>query len=210
MSSLFSPPVIARWVYPGLRWQFPAGEKRIFLTFDDGPHPDITPMLLQLLNQFHARGTFFCLGEAVEKNPALFHEILAQGHQVGNHSYNHPDGFITSTRKYLNNIEQASALIPSPLFRPPYGRILPCQLYELKKRYQLVMWNVMSMDYDPGLSMDKIHRHLLAATGDGSIVVFHDNAKTLGRLETILSGFLEHFAGLGFHFPVIPFDYPEN
>jgi peptidoglycan-N-acetylglucosamine deacetylase len=202
--SAFSPPVIAHLAYPGLRWNFPPGERKIFITIDDGPSPETTPEILSILDEWKAQATFFCLGHQVEKYPELFQSIRNARHSIGNHSYSHPNGFTKSSAAYLEDVQRASSLIPSGLFRPPYGRIWPWQLKKIQLEFEVIMWSVMSMDYDPHYSEQDILRHLEKQTADGAILVFHENSRSAQRLPGILRAFLAGYSGLEYLFPAIP------
>jgi peptidoglycan/xylan/chitin deacetylase (PgdA/CDA1 family) len=202
--SAWSPPVIARCVYPGLRWKFPPGEKKIYISFDDGPSPDTTPEILYILEKWKARATFFCLGRQVEQYPELLHTIRTAEHTIGNHSFSHQNGFYRSTGAYLDDIHRASILIPSGLFRPPYGRIWPWQLQRVRKEFEVIMWTVMSMDYDPRFSQQDILRHLQKHTTDGSIIVFHENSRSASKLPHLLNEFLGIYTGHNYNFSAIP------
>lgn len=191
-------------VYPECIWQMPAGDKKIYLTFDDGPHPVATPFVLEQLKKYNAKGTFFCIGKNIEEYPFLYEEILDDGHVTGNHTYNHLNGWKTEDAVYLDNIVQAKKRIDSLLFRPPYGRATKFQLKLLRQQGILpVMWSVLSGDFDTQLSKEKCLRHVVKNTVDGSIVIFHDSAKAFERLAYVLPRVLEHFSEKGFQFEKI-------
>ncbi|NOY37479.1 MAG: polysaccharide deacetylase family protein [Chlorobi bacterium] len=165
------------WVmkcFPDLVWRMPGADNTIYLTFDDGPDPEGTPRILDLLAEYKAKATFFCLGRRVEKYPDLFERIKKEGHAVGNHTYSHLSGWTTGNRKYFEDIERADKLIGSKLFRPPYGRIRPSQIRVLKERYKIIMWDVMSGDYDPRQTPEQISRRLEKHIRPGSVVVGHE------------------------------------
>lgn len=147
----------------------------MFLTFDDGPHPDTTPRILELLDKHDAKATFFCLGRNVEKYPAVYDSIIAAGHSTGNHTWSHPNGWTTSTRKYLEDADRASKVIDSRLFRPPYGRITPGQWRQLRKKYEIIMWTRMFADYRKNFNPDAAR---LSGIRPGDILVMHDSVKT--------------------------------
>jgi len=169
------PPWILRKLFPELIWTIPNEENKVFLTFDDGPDPEVTPWVLDMIGKYDAKATFFCLGRNVEKYPELFKRIKDEGHGVGNHSYSHLDGWRTRNREYFADIERADRLIGSPFFRPPYGRITPSQIKVLKKKYKIVMWDLLTGDFDPKASLKKCARRIEKFTKSGSVVVFHDN-----------------------------------
>lgn len=193
-------PSILKTVFPNLVWDIKTTEKEIYLTFDDGPHPEITPQALEILNRFNTKATFFCVGENVSKFPETFNSIISNGHSVGNHSYNHISGWKSSNKDYFTNIEKAKTLINSDLFRPPYGRITPSQIRVLKKQYSIIMWTVLSYDFDKNVSREQCLKNSIIKTQPGSIVVFHDSMKSANNLLYALPLFLKHFTDEGFVF----------
>jgi len=199
----FKTPQIAKLVYPGLLWEMSGSKNKIYLTFDDGPHPAITPKVLKMLDDFNAKASFFCVGENVEKFPETFELLKEYGHSVGNHSYNHLNGWKTANKNYYNNIEKANQLIDSKLFRPPYGRISPSQIKHLKKLYKIVMWSVLSYDFDARVSKEECLENSIKNSTAGSIIVFHDSEKSEEKMLFALEGFLKHFSKRGFEFDVL-------
>jgi len=199
----FKTPQIAKLVYPGLLWEMPAIENKLYLTFDDGPHPAITPKVLKMLDDFNAKASFFCVGENVEKFPETFALLKANGHSVGNHSYNHLNGWKTANSDYYKNIEKANRLINSKLFRPPYGRISPSQIKHLKKSFKIVMWSVLSYDFDARVSKEECLVKSIKNSSAGSIIVFHDSEKSEEKMLFALEGYLKHFSKRGFEFEVL-------
>lgn len=195
--SLF--PLIA----PSLTWKVNTDDKVLYLTFDDGPHPRITPLVLRLLERFDAKATFFCVGENVQKHPATYREILSKGHKTGNHTYNHLPGWSTANKRYFENTARAATLIDSKLFRPPYGRISPSQIRVLKKQYRIVMWSILTRDYDGHLDKEKATADLLKKTGKGDVVVFHDSERAETNMLYILEHMLVHFSSLQFRFDTL-------
>jgi peptidoglycan/xylan/chitin deacetylase (PgdA/CDA1 family) len=183
---------------PGLTWTIPTDKKEIFLTFDDGPHPTITPFVLQCLQQYNAKATFFCVGKNVTQYPDIYQQILDQGHTVGNHTHDHINGWKSGDMVYLKNITLAQQTISSTLFRPPYGRITRSQVKELLPRFKVIMWDVLSGDFDLSLSPQKCFDNVVTNTTSGSIIVFHDSEKALPRLAFALPKSLEFFAGRGY------------
>ncbi len=173
-------------------------DRSIYLTFDDGPHPIVTPLILNILDQYYCKATFFCVGENVKKYPEIYQEILKRGHSVGNHTYNHLKGFGKSTKKYVENVEKADKLINSRWFRPPYGRITPMQIHKLKKKYRLVMWDLITYDYDKKVSPNRIIREIQKKSRNGSIVVFHDSEKAKKNVLTALPKALEFWNSGGY------------
>lgn len=176
----------------------------LYLTFDDGPTPGVTEEILEVLSQHQAKATFFCLGRQVAAHGALFQSIQEQGHRVGLHSYDHPDGWKTCTFAYIRDVLRGAQLVQSTLFRPPYGRITPAQLSLLKKRYRVVMWDVLSADWDPSQTPETCAGNVIRHAVSGSIVVFHDSEKAYPRVVPALQATLKHFSALGFHFAALP------
>ncbi|NOY49240.1 MAG: polysaccharide deacetylase family protein [Chlorobi bacterium] len=172
----------------------PSNENKIYLTFDDGPHPVITPKVISLLERYNAKATFFCVGDNVRKFPDILKLIKNSGHNVGNHSYNHLNGWKTENRIYYKNIEKANKLINSNLFRPPYGRISPSQIRHLKKQYEIIMWSALSYDFDDRISKEECLDFSLRNCRPGSIIVFHDSEKAKEKMFYALEGFLDYFS----------------
>ena len=186
MLDFIKPPKIGRLFYKDLIFKIPNKENKIFLTFDDGPNPEVTPFILETLSKFNAKATFFCLGKQVEKHPTLFDQIISEGHQVGNHGYDHFNGWETKTEEYINNVIKASELIDSKLFRPPYGKMKVSQIKILKENYKLVLWDVSAQDYLPNITADKVVSNVENHTTEGSIIVMHDNGKVKPHLKNSL------------------------
>lgn len=177
-------------------------EKVIYLTFDDGPSSATTQEILNILNHYSIKATFFCLGENVEKEKDLF-EMLKQNHAVGNHGYSHLNGFKLSSKSFVENIEKANLLIKSPFFRPPYGRITPKQYHQIKDKYTLVLWSDMPGDFDTSISNEKLLQRLIAAIYPSSIIVLHDNMQSLDKLKYALPKFIEEVLKKGYTFKTI-------
>ncbi|MDK2978551.1 MAG: peptidoglycan-N-acetylglucosamine deacetylase [Bacteroidales bacterium] len=191
---------LAARIFRQLIWYFPQREKEVFLTFDDGPTPEVTPWALSVLKEYSAKATFFCVGQKVQKNPALYQQIINEGHAVGNHSFSHLSGWKTKNQAYYKDIDKASELIHSKLFRPPYGEIKLRQIKQLKNNYRIVMWDVLSYDYDPGTLPEKCLKNVVDQSVSGSIVVFHDNLKARKNLQYTLPRVLQYFSENGFVF----------
>ncbi len=201
---LVKTPWWLRQLYSTLTWQIPVQEKKLFLTFDDGPHELATPFVLDELKKYNARATFFCIGKNVVQHPGIYNQILSDGHMVGNHTNNHVNGWKTNDEEYLQNIETAHQVFKSELFRPPYGRIKKSQARLVQKRYKVVMWDVLSGDFDVRLPADKCLQNVVKHSTKGSIIVFHDSQKAFEKLAYILPKVLKHFTDLGYTFSVIP------
>lgn len=173
-------------------------DNKVFLTFDDGPTPEVTPQVLSLLNDFNLKATFFCLGKNVEQYPQIFNSIIENGHSVGNHGYNHLNGFFTPNKSYFEDVEKASFLINSALYRPAYGKITPSQYFYLKKQFKIIFWDLLSGDYNFKNSPEKILKKLQSKTKSGSIVVFHDSLKAKHNLLHILPNYFDWLKSSGF------------
>jgi peptidoglycan/xylan/chitin deacetylase (PgdA/CDA1 family) len=206
---LTKTPFWLKKLYHNYTWDLGAREKVLYLTFDDGPHPEITPFVMELLEQYDARATFFCVGENAMREPGIVSSLVERGHTLGNHTHNHLNGWKTDREVYIANVFQAERHISSRLFRPPYGRITRRQAVSLRNpaegtsSFHVVMWDVLSGDFDrgraPSQCRDLVIRHAVA----GSIIVFHDSVKALPNLRVALPGVLEHFSREGFRFKPI-------
>ena len=179
-------PVFLRPLFGRVTWRVKTDSRLIYLTFDDGPVPEVTPRVLDILDHYGWKATFFCVGENVHKYPELYQEILRRGHHVGNHSYNHVRGFRLSEKDYVANVKKASELIDSKLFRPPHGRIRFSQIKALRNDYQIVMWDVITYDYDKKKSPEAIFNIIRRYLRKGSIVVFHDSIKAEKNVLSVL------------------------
>lgn len=200
MLASVKPPSILFSVLPQLVWKMPSSENSVYLSFDDGPHPEATPFVLDSLKQYNAKATFFCIGKNVAAHPEIYHQLAGNGHAVGNHTYDHLNGWKTSREEYLQNIEKAAEVISSDLFRPPYGRITPAQVKQVSTRYKVYMWSLLSMDYAPRLTPGDVVKNVLDKITAGDIIVFHDSAKALPRLKHALPVILNELAQQGFNF----------
>lgn len=186
---------------PSLTWKVQTHDKVVYLTFDDGPHPEITHWVLQTLEEYNAKATFFCVGENVTRFPGTYHSILSHGHATGNHTYNHLKGWITPNQQYYENVSRCATLVKSKLFRPPYGRISPLQIRELKKQgYKIIMWDILTGDYDPKIDIQKALETTVNAVQCGSIIVFHDSEKAKKQLQQLLPEVLKQLSERGFTF----------
>lgn len=195
-----------KWVgklFSGSIWQMPLTPQAIYLTFDDGPHPLVTPFVLDELDKYNAKATFFCIGKNVVEHPGIYKAILDRGHTVGNHTYDHLNGWKTSNAAYLQNILKAGKYIDSRLFRPPYGRISlkqHRQLQQLDKPFNVVMWSVLSGDFDLNITPEQCLQTVLKNTESGSVIVFHDSEKAFEKLRYALPEVLKYFSGKGYQF----------
>lgn len=200
---LVKSPLLLKWYYPSLTWNKPRNEKVIYLTFDDGPIPDVTSFVLNTLKSFNARATFFCIGDNIRKYPAIFEQLKAAGHRIGNHTFNHLKGWKTEDETYLQNFMECQKLTGTDLFRPPYGRIKKSQIKAIQTQApqtQIMMWDVLSGDFDLNLAPEKCFQNVIKHTRGGSIIVFHDSLKAFDRLQYALPRVLRHFHQLGYTF----------
>lgn len=200
---LAKTPKVLKRTYPKYLWDFTSIEKSIYLTFDDGPTTEITSWVLAELRKFNAKATFFCIGKNVEQHPDLFKEVLAGGHAVGNHTYSHLNGWETKSFTYLKDVVKCSKVFQSNLFRPPYGKITRFQAKAILSNYTIVMWDVLSADFDKNCSPEKCLKNVIENAKKGSIIVFHDSLKAEKNLKYALPKVLEYFSKQGFQFKTI-------
>lgn len=199
-------PDLIKHYLGGYIWDKPNIEHKIYLTFDDGPIPEVTPWVLEVLREFNIPATFFCVGENISKYPDIFSQVINDGHRVGNHTFNHLKGWKTSTTNYLDNIEKTQNAIVehglrTHLFRPPYGKLTPAQTKAiLQLNYEIVMWTVLSKDYRKTLSSEKVLDNIVSNTTSGSIIVCHDNIKAFDNLKAVLPQAIEMLLEKGFVF----------
>ncbi|MBE0662430.1 MAG: polysaccharide deacetylase family protein [Bacteroidales bacterium] len=201
-----SPRLIRYLMPPGLIWEIPEKEKVLYLTFDDGPVAGVTDKTLAILDRFKAKATFFCVGDNVRKHPEIFKRIIEEGHAVGNHTFNHLNGWKTPADAYLINVQKCAEQLESKLFRPPYGRITRQQARLLSKNYKIIMWSVLSGDFDPATSAQQCINNVLNSAKPGSIIVMHDQQKSAKTMLTALPQILEHFTRNGFKFQPLRMD----
>ncbi|MFN4027292.1 MAG: polysaccharide deacetylase family protein [Flavobacterium sp.] len=187
-------------IFPKYVWDIPNAEKKIYLTFDDGPIPEITEWVINQLEQYNAKATFFCIGENIQKHPEIFRKIIDNDHSIGNHTFNHLKGWETSLTAYIENTEKCAETIANftlqtlnaKLFRPPYGKIKPSQAKALRQSgYKIIMWDIISMDFDKNISPEKCLENVLKNIESGSIIVFHDSIKAWQNLQYALPKTLE-------------------
>jgi peptidoglycan/xylan/chitin deacetylase (PgdA/CDA1 family) len=204
---IYRAPFFLPWLYPNLVWRIPTEKKELYLTFDDGPVPGPTDFVLEVLAKHSIKATFFCIGDNVHKHPDVFKRVLDQGHTIGNHTFNHLKGWSTSLEKYLENVKQCEAEFrtsnlefrTSNLFRPPYGKITSSQISALND-YRIVMWDVLTNDYDRAKSPEAVLKNSIRVTRPGSVIVFHDSIKAERNMSYALPRYIDHFLNLGYSF----------
>lgn len=209
-------------VFSNYVWDIPNNEKKIYLTFDDGPTPEITNWVLDQLDQYNAKATFFCIGKNITAHPEIFNKIIEKGHAIGNHTHNHLNGWKTSIEEYIENSNQCSVVSNQiaehktadcilnsehcKLFRPPYGKIKAVQAKKLRQKdYKIIMWDVLSADFDQNITKEECLNNVISNTQSGSIIVFHDSVKAFKNLEYALPKTLEHLFKNNFVFETIPY-----
>jgi peptidoglycan/xylan/chitin deacetylase (PgdA/CDA1 family) len=200
---LVKSPLLLKWYYPSLTWHKSRAEKAIYLTFDDGPIPDVTEFVLKTLKDQQVKATFFCIGDNIRKHPHIFQQLLDEGHKVGNHTYNHLKGWKTDDTTYLENFEQCQQLTDSNLFRPPYGRIKKSQIGKIRARHpemKIIMWDVLSGDFDLNLSPESCYQNVSKHVENGSIIVFHDSLKAFERMKYALPRTIAKLKAEGYKF----------
>lgn len=205
------PPRIVKKIFYNHIWEIPNTDQKVFLTFDDGPIPEVTPWVLAILENYNVKATFFCIGENVSKYPEVLQQVLDKGHMVGNHTYNHLNGWKTSIKKYIENTQKSQDELDKfltdnnkKIFRPPYGKIKPLQSRRLRKLgYKIIMWDVLSVDYDINMPKEQCLQNVLDYVESGSIIVFHDSIKAQPRLEFALPKVIEWLKNKGYSFDVL-------
>jgi peptidoglycan-N-acetylglucosamine deacetylase len=194
-------PKFIRSLFPSLVWRKENSQNKIWLTFDDGPSAEATPFILKTLKDEQVKATFFLVGEQIEQYPDLFKQIMAEGHIVANHSYLHKNGWLSNNSAYFNDIKKCQKLIPkNKLFRPPYGKISLMQIKHLKKKYKIILWDVLSWDFSSNITAKKVKQNVLENTISGSIIVFHNNQKSFKNLKPILKETIQELKQKGFLF----------
>ena len=200
------PPKWFRWLFPGAVFRLPSektGRKRVFLTFDDGPIPEATPWVLDTLDRFGVKATFFMVGQNVERHPELLEEVRRRGHRVGNHTLHHIQGSSATTMRYMRDAAEGADLTGSTLFRPPHGWLRPRQLMALKKHYRVIMYDLVTRDYSKRLNAAQVIENVKRYTRDGSIIVFHDSLKSLPRIKDALPAALKWLKDEGYEFDLL-------
>jgi peptidoglycan/xylan/chitin deacetylase (PgdA/CDA1 family) len=200
-------PKLITTLYPDCLWKVNTKEKTLYLTFDDGPIPEVTPFVLEELKTWSAKATFFCIGKNIEANPELFKRIIKEGHGIGNHTYDHLSGWNHTNKTYFENIKkcqdvltQHSPLTTQQFFRPPYGRLKISQYRALKSKYKIVMWDIITFDFDTKTRKSRVLKTVLQHAKPGSVIVFHDSLKAKSKMEYALPQVLEHYSDLGYSF----------
>jgi peptidoglycan/xylan/chitin deacetylase (PgdA/CDA1 family) len=209
---LVKTPQFVQRIFPERVWAFPNNNNNVYLTFDDGPIPEVTSWVLSLLKEYQAKATFFCIGDNVSKHPEIFQQLISEGHSIGNHTFNHLNGWKTRTEEYIKNCSEFHEILRyalndnsalstqnSKLFRPPFGKITSKQAIILQEKgYKIIMWNVLSADFDTSISKEKCLENVINNIQSGSVVVFHDSLKAEEKLRFVLPKVLEHIKELGF------------
>ncbi|HNY01981.1 MAG TPA: polysaccharide deacetylase family protein [Bacteroidales bacterium] len=198
------PPFLYRWLSPQyILCDAPGEEKTIYLTFDDGPVPEATPRILEILGEYGVRATFFMVGDNVRKFPGIYEEVRARGHAAGNHTFHHLNGWHTPAGAYAEDVQRCREYVDSTLFRPPHGRFTPAQYFLLRREYRFVLWSVLTWDFDSRTPPGKCLENAVSGTRNGSVVVFHDSIKARDNVIYALPRYLEHFSSLGYQFSTL-------
>lgn len=193
-------PRIVKWPYPEMEWRVKTKKKEVFLTFDDGPIPEVTPWVLEQLKSYAAQAMFFMVGDNIDKHPDIFEQVLSSGNGIGSHTQNHLVGWDTKLEPYLENVEACASKIDSNFFRPPHGRIKKSQIKALKDKCHLIMWDVLSGDFDKSIGYEKVVSNVIDNVQPGSIIVFHDSVKAWPRLEKAFPEILKKLVVEGYAF----------
>lgn len=196
------PPWFYRALFPGVTWRMPAEPKCVYLTFDDGPIPEVTPWVLDVLDRYGVKATFFMVGDNVRKHPEVFRMVVERGHRIGNHTFNHIQGLRYLTKNYLANVEKAALYIPSDLFRPPHGHMRIPQTLCLTRKYRVVMWDVVTRDYSPHMTPQGVLNVVKRYTRNGSVIVFHDSLKAERNMREAMPKAIEWLLAQGYTFKV--------
>ncbi len=196
------PPQFIRQLYPRACWRMDASERAVYLTFDDGPIPEVTPWVLDVLDKYHIKATFFMVGDNVRKHPDEYKMVVERGHRIGNHSFNHLKGFKETTKHYLNNIDKADTYLSSNLYRPPHGFMRLKQYRALNKRYRIIMWDLVTRDYNSKLTGEEVLNKVKRYARPGSIITFHDSLRSVNNLHYALPRAIEWLLAEGYEFKV--------
>ena len=190
-------------LFPNYTWKVNSSKKDIYITFDDGPIPEVTPWVIETLKQYNAKASFFCVGDNVNKHPEIYQQLIDNNHTIGNHTFNHLNGWNTDNISYFHNVRKCASIVKSDLFRPPYGKLKPKQAQFLSRHYKIIMWDVLSGDFDRNLSANECYEKVIRSTKNGSIIVFHDSLKAFEKLKIVLPKTLEYFSNLGYTFKAL-------
>ena len=194
-------PKFIQALFPSLVWRKETTNKEVWLTFDDGPNPEVTPWILAVLKKENVKATFFLVGQQIEEFPELVGAIIKDGHTIANHSYSHKNGWLTNKEKYLEDIENCQALMPNnKLFRPPYGKVTKVQIAVLKEKYKIILWDVLSYDFHQNSRPKRVQENIIQNTTAGSIIVMHNNLKSFKNLEPILDKTIQQLKEKGYNF----------
>ena len=196
------PPWFYRALFPGVTWRMPAEPKCVYLTFDDGPIPEVTPWVLDTLDRFGVKATFFMVGDNVRKHPDIYQMVVDRGHRIGHHTCNHIQGWRYGTKNYLANVAKAAELIPSDLFRPPHGHMRIPQTLLLQRKYRVIMWDVVTRDYSPHMTPEGVLQVVKRYTRNGSVIVFHDSLKSERNMRVAMPQAVEWLLAQGYTFKV--------
>ena len=196
------PSIYLRWLYPSATWRMDCREKSVYLTFDDGPIPEATPFILDVLDRFGIKATFFMVGDNARKYPHLLEEVRRRGHRIGNHTYNHIGGLRWLSRNYVRNVERANELLQTNLFRPPHGWMKWSEYIRLGKRYRVVMWDLVTRDYSKWITPQDVVNNVKRYTRNGSIITFHDSMKSIEKLKSALPESIQWLKEQGYEFKV--------
>lgn len=199
------PPNFLRWIYPNAIWNLPSDSKVVYLTFDDGPTPEVTEEVLQILENYQAKATFFCIGKNIEQHPELFKLVQTKAHHIGSHTYSHLNGWKSKPTDYLNDYQKGRDLAQSNLFRPPYGRILLNPLQTIQKQDKVIMWDILSKDYNESLTPETVLNNILRNIKPGAIIVFHDSEKAKKNVLAVLPQLLQNLKQQGYAMEAIPY-----
>lgn len=197
------PSKFLRWLYPRALWRMDSGRRTVFLTFDDGPIPEVTPWVLDILRHYEVKATFFMVGDNVRKHPDVYEKVCQAGHRVGNHTFNHLGSLRHTQKEYMDNIAKADALLHTDLFRPPHGWMRPSVYRVACLKYRVVMWDVVTRDYSRVLTDDDVFRNVCRYTRNGSIITFHDSLKSHEKLITALPRSIEWLREQGYGFGLL-------
>ncbi|MCQ2237959.1 MAG: polysaccharide deacetylase family protein [Bacteroidaceae bacterium] len=197
------PSIFLRWLYPEALWRMDRHQKAVYLTFDDGPIPEATPFIIETLEHYGIKATFFMVGDNVRKHPQEYQLVVDHGHRIGNHTYNHISGLKYLSKNYLANTDKANDLLHTNLMRPPHGWMRWLQYHVLKKHYTIVMWDVVTRDYSKRLTAQEVLGNVKRYTRNGSIITFHDSLKSIDKLREILPSALEWLISEGYEFKLL-------